>query len=375
MDEATGEPLYLTFLPYLTMSGPVAFGGWWLGRVDDFEGNWASARFRDLSLGLLAAFQDADGKPVARPALLARAKDGATGDLPEHSTFQALQRAIHFGSLVRNPYWAPGNSNEGWSTSTSDNSDIVAWPIDITDGRVTKTRGAIVRIKDGGYTIGDELKIRAPLELHLPSPHSMDDEILSGTYEVLMNEALGDRSLAHRIGVSIDWLAHAWRNSRSITFENRIVMLKTAFDALSGTGETYRAAAWLEATFKGLEQDNVDDEDFEELLWSPSEKPRLVRTWSKGKKSEKCTDLVHWFHAFADVRNEIVHEGRASNLSYEMEESAYQGPLSDIGERLLRETIRVCLRSFGFDDLWQPHKHRMLKRAFEEAKSGEQTAD
>jgi hypothetical protein len=365
-DGTVDQPLYLVFLPYLTMSEPVEFGSWWLEPLQDFDGDWPSDRFRDLSLGLVGAFRDPSENSIEWPVLLAHTTDGVTGELPEQSTLVALQRAIHYGSLMRNPPWAPDDGNEGLWTSTSDNSEIVAWPIDLDEGRVTVTRGTMVRIQALGYTIGPELVVRAPLELHLPWPRPFDNESLAATYEVLSNEGLGERLLAHRIGMAIDWLAHAWRNSRSISFESRIVMLKTAFDALTGTDKTYEAATWLEDRFRALENDGVDDDLAEELLWSPSEEPRHLRTWGNGN-TEICTDLAHWFHALGTARNEIVHAGAAAALTYEMKDSAYQGPLSNVAERFLRETVQVCLRDFGFDDLWQPHAYRMIKRALEEA--------
>ena len=145
-------------------------------------------------------------------------------------------------------------------------------------------------------------------------------------------------------------------------------MLKTAFDALTGTDRTHEAATWLEARFRALEAAGVDDDDTEELLWSPSEQQRHERTWGNGQ-TETVTDLVHWFQLGA-TRNQIVHEGAADTLAYEMQGSAYQGPLPNVRERFLRETIQVVLRDFGFDDLWQPQFHRMIKRKFEQAWPG-----
>lgn len=361
----TPTPPYLVFFPYLTMAKPVEFAGWWLGPVGDFEGDWPNERFRELAIDLMGAFRDADDNIVERPAILASAEGAIPGELPDSNLFLALQRTIHFGSLCRNPPWSAEAGNEGWWTSTSDNSEIVAWPIDLDQGRVTVARGSMVRIQAGGYTIGDDLIIRAPLELHLPQRRAFDDEVLESVYRVLTEENLGNRDFAHRIGVSIDWLAHAWRNSRSITFANRTVMLKTAFDALTATDKTHRAAAWIESMYCALKTEGVNDEMTEHLLWTSSEEKRHVRHWGDGQ-SEDCTDLVHWFHSFGEARNEIVHDGLEQNLVYEVDGSAYNGPFVNTGERLLRETITVCLRDFGFEDIWQPEMVRFFKNALGE---------
>jgi hypothetical protein len=358
-------PSYLILLPYLTMSQPIEFGGWWLGPLADFEGEWHSDQFRDLSTEFVAAFRDASDNPIQRPAILARSDAGVTGELPEPTDFAALQRAIHFGSLIRNPPWQPEEGNEGFWTSTSDNSEIIAWGLDLEGRGVSVTRGSMVRVQHLGYTIGPDLLIRAPLELHLPASRPFDDETLKAVYEILTNEDLGDRLLAHRLGVAIDWLAHAWRNSRSITFENRVVMLKTAFDALTGSDKTHNAAMWIQGKFQALADAGVDDEHSGDLLWSPLDEERHERVWNG--QTVLITDLVHWFHALGATRNQIVHEGSADTLTYEMEGSAYEGPLPNVGERFLRETIQVVLRDFGFDDLWEPHSHRMIKRALEAA--------
>ena len=99
---------------------------------------------------------------------------------------------------------------------------------------------------------------------------------------------------------------------------------------------------------------------------APPEDGGGVRTWGKDN-TDTCTDLVHWCHALGDTRNQIVHEGSAVSLEYAPGGSAYEGPLVNIGERLLRETVRVCLRDFGFDDLWKPPTFRALKQAFEDS--------
>lgn len=355
----------LLFAPYLTMIEPVEFGPWWLGPASSFDGAWHSDRFKELALQLLRAFRKPNGEPLDDPALLGHRELGVGGELPSEEELRAIQRALHFAVLDSNPDWQPGDGNEGLWMSTSDNSEVFAWPINLEDGRITITRGAMVRIHIYGYQISDDLVISAPEELWLPRPWPIDQETLAAIYEVLTAQNLGDREFASRIGLAIDWLALAWRNSPSVTFEQRVVMLKTAFEALTGQSRTYEAADWLDERFGKLAEAGANKWATEHLLWSPLE--QKSRIWKQNANEEKCTDLGHWFRSFGRARNEIIHDGKAQSLTYEAEGSAYQGPYVNIAERVLRETIRVCLRDFGFHDLWVSPLYRKLKRAFEAA--------
>lgn len=355
----------LLLAPYLTMTEPVEFGPWWLGPASDFDGAWHSDRFEELALQFLGAFRKANGKPFDDPALLAHRELGAGSELPSEDELRATQRALHFGVLDRNPNWQGGEDNEGLWTSTSDNSELFAWPIDAEEGRITLTAGAMVMIQMGGYRISDDLAISAPRELWIPGRRPLDAELLDGIYRVLTGAELGDRTFAERIGVAIDWLAAAWRNSPSITFEQRVVMLKTGFEALTDQSKTHESADWLDERFHQLATAGADEQAAEHLLWSPSE--QKSRTWKWNGNEKECTDLGHWFRSFGKARNEIIHDGKAQSLTYEAEGSAYGGPYVHIAERLLRETIRVCLRDFGFDDLWESMIHRRFVRALEAA--------
>ncbi len=160
----------LLFAPYLTLTEKVEFGPWWLGPVSTFDGAWHSDRFKELALQFLGAFRKPNGKPLDDPALLAHKELGAEGELPGKEELRAIQRALHFAVLDRNPDWQPEDGNEGLWTSTSDNSEVFAWPIDLEQGRVTLRRGAMVRVQMGGYQTSDGLAISAPEELWIPWP-------------------------------------------------------------------------------------------------------------------------------------------------------------------------------------------------------------
>jgi hypothetical protein len=360
----------LSFLPYLPMREPVVFAGWWLGPLKDFEGEWANTRFAELSRQFLSSFLDADGNPIENPALLARVDDGVTGRLPAATVRTALQRAIDLAVLDGNPNWEP--ESQGWWVTTSDSSELFMWPIDIDEGRVALTRGSMVPIISGGHKIEPGLHVPAAREVHLPWRVNIDEHLLSAAYLVFSGaHDQKDSNLAGRLGESTTWLAKVWRNTESIQGADRVVMLKIGFDALTGTDRTHVGAQWLRELFGDLATAGTDDDDAEHLLWSPSETPQRTRIRRDTGEPEKCTDLEHWFKTFGDTRNEIVHTGRVRALTFEEPGSAYSGPMVFIGERLLREAIRLAFARFGYQELWQDPLHRALARRFRNAEHDE----
>jgi len=101
------------------------------------------------------------------------------------------------------------------------------------------------------------------------------------------------------------------------------------------------------------------------LLWSPTETASRPFTDRSGK-SWDCTDLEHWFRAFGEARNDIIH-GDAAPLDFDYEEdgSAYNGPMFHTAERLLRETTKVELTRLGHDRLFYEATTRAICRHLE----------
>ena len=101
-------------------------------------------------------------------------------------------------------------------------------------------------------------------------------------------------------------------------------------------------------------------------MWSPAERPVRTHTAKNGKTYE-ITDLEKWFMAFAEARNEIIHEGKSPSLEYSG--SAYDGHFVFTAEFLLRAAITVWLSSHGYPDLLlsgSDHLRTTIRRAFEE---------
>lgn len=132
---------------------------------------------------------------------------------------------------------------------TADNTELHFWPIDVEAGNVTVTTGIMVKTISGGYQITDkELVIRPPLELHMPiSGDGADPERLDAVYRVALSSlrSPGTSQQADRLATAIGWSVKAWRNTPSIRFPERVVFLKTAFEALTGTSDSREAVSTL----------------------------------------------------------------------------------------------------------------------------------
>ena len=73
----------------------------------------------------------------------------------------------------------------------------------------------------------------------------------------------------------------------------------------------------------------------------------MEQTAKRGWRLKTSDRLAALVPSFADTRNSIIHEGAELTGGYEVTGSAYEGPWIHTGERLLRESIKVWLRSFG----------------------------
>ena len=140
-------------------------------------------------------------------------------------------------------------------------------------------------VKVGGYKISDpDLVLRPPLDLHMPilTP-SPDPLVLAGIYETVLRSlrSPGENPTADRVRVAVQWFTKAWSNTRAIQWPERLVYLKTAFEALTGTSKNWKSAHILRKTFEALP--HTTEKDSEILVWSPEEKPVHTRTWSNKK--------------------------------------------------------------------------------------------
>jgi hypothetical protein len=346
------------------LTAAVEAGPWGIAPLGTYEGPWLSDRFQEVARRLIGSHVAARDQPIQNPAIVASRASGVDGRWPDPREMDGLQLALHFTVLHANPPWSEGTrGNAGWTTATSDNSTLHYWPVDVDEERVTLSSGVMVRSTVAGYTLKDGVTVPAPEELHLPHRVTLDPEVLAATRSVFVGEHdTTNARLAARLATTVGWLAQAWRNTDSVDVRQRIIMLKTGFEALTGESDSWRAAQALDELFRQIPLDAKHDRFAEHLVWKPSETASMTWTGQDGKPWPS-TPVNHWFRSFSACRNEIVHEGRMSSATYN-EATAYAGPYLFIAERVLREAVCVSLRAFGYHDLWKDFRIRLLAKAF-----------
>ena len=360
-------PPYLAFCPYLAVNEPVEFGDWELGPLAAFEERWADLKFKTQAKAFLAKFVDGDGQPIKHPSLLCRRQGLIDGIRPSTHEIEALEAAIAFAFLDTNPRCTPSNRQQ--NAITADNTELFIWPIDVDAGYVTVTTGIMVRTVIGGYRIGDEnLTIRPPLDFpRFIDSCTVDPMCLEAVYQTVWQSLQTPEAdfTADRLKAAIGWFVKTWRNTATVTFPDRVVFLKTAFEALSGKSESHLNARFLRKLFEAIPR--TAPLDSTRLVWSPAERPVRTHTYMKNGKphSVQITDLEHWFVAFAEARNEIIHEGKSPSLEYSGSNAAYDGDFVFTAEFLLRAAIKVSLSSDDYPDLWRSEIWRAVKRAYE----------
>ena len=368
---------HLLFCPYLALpptDSPVEFADWELGSLQAFKDRWFDPRFKFQATAFLDKFVGTDDRPIDNPALLCRRGRQLDGQKPFDEERRALELSLAFAFIDCNPHFLPEDSHEAaWSIVTADTTELNLWPIDLEQGHIVTDAGCIVRVVTGGYRINDTKLLRPPLDLHVPlKAPSPDPLVMTGVYKTALESlrSPGDNSTADQIRTALEWFVKAWRNTATLHFPERLVFLKTAFEALTGTSRTRESARRLCQVFNELPGATASDSKV--LVWSPNEKP-VSRTWIDKwghSRNEIMTDLEVWFMEFGGMRNRIIHEGALPELLYPgsnpvyqpvTSNPAYNGEIFFTAEYLLRGAIKVLLSTkLGYKDAWRSELWRTI---------------
>ena len=257
---------------------------------------------------------------------------------------------------------------------TTDNAELYVWPIDLEQGLVTVDTGYMVAVSTGGYRIScGNLVLRPPQDLYLSQMNrSPDPLVLTGIYKTVLGSlrSPGKNTTADRVRVALEWFAKAWRNTATLHHPERLVFLKTAFEALTGTSIPHESARNLRLIFEKLSNTAAENSEIAEaLVWSPTEKPvRRTRVSRSDQSQTHCvTDLETWFIEFGEVRNTIIHEGKLPPLTYYGPNPAYNGHLVFTAEFVLRGAIKVLLSTeLDYKDAWRSESCRAIEAIMEE---------
>ena len=353
---------YLLFCPYVSMpqwlDKPIEFAGWELGPLRFFEGRWADSQFKVQATNFLHKFVGIGNMPIDNPALLCRKGKQLDGQKPSDEEVRALELSLAFAFIDCNPRRnLLENSDIKQAMRTTENAELHLWSIG--DGNVTINTGYLIPCCIVDATANPVM--RPPLDLHIPSLAPYPDPlVLTGIYATVLRSlrSPGGNSTADKIRVAVDWFAKAWHNSKTVLDPERLVFLKTAFEALTGTSDTCKSARKLREVLEALP--HTTERDAEISVWSPAEQQPVLRTWinKKGQcKKQPMTDLETWFMEFGATRNAIVHEGElrqgedsyftypSSNPVYQpvTSRTTYHGPFFFTAEFLLRGVIKVLL--------------------------------
>lgn len=364
---------YLLFCPYLPLDKLITFDDWELGPLQSFDGRWADPQFKDRATAFLSKFVGPNDKPIENPALLCKKGKQLDGHKPSTKEMSALELSLAFACIDRNPRHLPENRHQqAQEIVTADNAALHVWSIDLEKGHVTTNAGYLVMSITGGYRISeDKLVLRPPLDLPPLRSRSPDPLLLTGIYETVLRSLCcpGKTPTADRVRVGLEWFTKAWRNTATLHYPERLVFLKTAFEALTGTSTGWKSARKLREIFESLP--NTSKQDSEILVWSPEEQPVHTRKWSDEcgqSQSTLITDLEDWFIAFSKARNSIVHEGEISNRTYSGPNCAYKGEFFFTAEFLLRGVIKVLLsKNSGYEDAWRTALDKAIKAGLEQA--------
>jgi hypothetical protein len=199
-----------------------------------------SPRFKDATHRFLACFRTQDGGPIDQPSLLARLDGGVDGTLPTDQEREALVTTIDFVTINANAYWTTSTQTAGWSMATTDNADLWFQPLDVEEGFFATGRGSRVNTMVGGHSFyNPDCLIPAPLEVNIPTPLRLDQELAAASFDVLTH---GADDVAVRLLVAMRWIAKSWANSPSTSWEDRMIFLKIASEGLSGTDSSIESA-------------------------------------------------------------------------------------------------------------------------------------
>lgn len=351
----TPQPVFV-LAPYLPLSTVHSVGPWRLAPRGADELRWVDSRVRKHVDAFLRHFVDVHGRSIEHPTIIYRSGEPIGASEPTMHEFSALQLAVTFAVLDASVDYSEETARATWRVATSDNADIQGWRVS-RDGSYSVALGAIVQSWIGGLNVYDDhARVPPPAELHLPSPLALDADLATAIYSyVLRND---DSRIFRNV---IRWLDKAWRNTVSIDQWDRLVFLRTAFEALLGVSSRFAGARLLRTRFEERANSLGIEEAGGTLLWSPAE-PTATAHWTvRGQeRTEERTELQRWYLALCEARNEVVHDGNQPDLLYG-EGTAYDGPLLHVAKRVLCEALKLDVSLATDTSVWMTQHDRQLQ--------------
>lgn len=266
--------------------------------------------------------------------------------MPEPEVWAAIRATLCFVALDANDH-IRDDLNAASFLATSENAELYTQPIDEEKAYIAHQEGGLLkRVLSGGWKIGEEMVSLPDAVVALLAPVIPSQRLASAVFDSLRDPS---KPVNRRIGTALEWHRFALSNPRVVSWEQRLISLKTGFEALSGESKTHRCGQFLRKLFEDTTRSHVQFLPWAGLLWSPNERTNLSRSWMKGGVPQPVvrSELEDWFAAFGEQRNAIIHKGTLSSHVYEAPPerplSRYAGPLFWTADRLLRETVKALL--------------------------------
>lgn len=387
--------MYVVLFPYLPLRDPLQLGDRWEVRpLSKFAGPWPSDWFGDAVRKIAGKHVARDGSVIQNPAVLVDSVHGVTGDVPDNDQRLAIEIALGLGVVDSLPFWrSPAElkllaeykagrrdqsadellqdlveENENsrhawWMAGTSDNVEPYIWPVN-RDASIAMEYGAIVRT-----TVGGSAKVVAPTEVNLPVGLSPDSERVSALYNVLALSPVD--TTARQLREGLRWMLQAWRNTPSLGAEQRVVLLRTAFEVVLAPEEKIgkeKLARRLSEGFDGLLDGAPVDPG--EMLWQPGLQRTIDAVEGAQGHYGPYNDLERWFIGFSAARNAVVHDGAAGPLEDTEETSPFAGEYWCVATRVLRDVALVELHGRGYKALWKDGLTRATYKFLERLAEG-----
>jgi hypothetical protein len=385
----------VVLFPYLPLRDPLQLGDRWEVRpLSKFAGPWPSDWFGDAVREIAGKHVARDGSVIQNPAVLVENMHGVTGDVPDNEQLNAIEVALGLGVVDSLPFWrSPAelkllaeykaglgdrsadelfedlveeNENSrlaSWMAGTSDNVEPYIWPVN-RGASIAMEYGAIVRT-----TVGGSVKVVAPTELNLPLGISLDSERVSALYKVLTLAPVD--TTARQLREGLRWMLQAWRNTPSLPAEQRVVLLRTAFEVVLAHEEQIgkeKLARRLSERFDELLDGAPVDPG--EMLWQPGLERSIDAVEGAHGHHGPYNDLERWFIGFSAARNAVVHDGAAGPLEDTEETSAFAGEYWWVATRVLRDVALAELHGRGYEALWKHELGRALRKVCERLAEG-----